>query len=75
MLFTSDLRTTASIDQVSTYSKMHTFGIDGERQFVLLSAGKLATMQAVIAHVQLDIADNTRLIFPPSLIYPKPRNT
>jgi putative proteasome-type protease len=64
LVFTSDLRTTASIDQVSTYSKMHTFDIDGERQFVLLSAGKLATMQAVIAHVQRDIADNTKVNFP-----------
>src|SRR5579885_2586603 len=50
LVFTSDSRTNAGIDQVSTYSKMHTFGREGDRQFVLLSAGNLATTQGVAAH-------------------------
>ncbi|MGH8502277.1 MAG: peptidase [Gammaproteobacteria bacterium] len=58
LVLTSDSRTNAGIDQVSTYSKMHTFGIDGERQFVLLSAGNLATTQAVVNRLERDIADN-----------------
>jgi putative proteasome-type protease len=57
VVFTSDSRTYAGVDQVSTYSKMHTFGIDGERQFILLSAGNLATTQSVIAQLDKDIKE------------------
>jgi len=57
LVFCSDSRTNAGSDQVSIYSKMHNFGRDAERQFVLLSAGNLATTQAVIARVQRDIDD------------------
>jgi putative proteasome-type protease len=55
LVFCSDSRTNAGIDQVSTYSKMHSFGIEGERQFVLLSAGNLATTQAVVNQLKQDI--------------------
>lgn len=55
MVFCSDSLTSAGVDQVSTYSKMFRFGIDGERQFTILSAGNLATTQATIAMVKLDI--------------------
>lgn len=57
LVFCSDSRTNAGSDQVAIYSKMHNFGRDGERQFVLLSAGNLATTQAVIARVQRDMDD------------------
>ncbi len=57
LVFCSDSRTNAGNDQVATYSKMHLFGRDGDRQFVLLSAGNLATTQAVIAKVRRDIED------------------
>lgn len=56
-MFASDSRTNAGVDQVSTYSKMHIFGNEGDRQIVLLSAGNLATTQAVIARVDRDIRD------------------
>ncbi|XOV88722.1 MAG: peptidase [Pseudomonadota bacterium] len=55
MCFLSDSRTNAGVDNVSTYSKMHTFGNDGERQIVILSAGNLATTQGVIAQLKKDI--------------------
>lgn len=55
LVFCSDSRTNAGIDQVSTYSKMHSFGVEGERQFVLLSAGNLATTQAVVHQMRHDI--------------------
>ena len=55
LIFCSDSRTNAGIDQISTYSKMYRFGIDGQRQFIILSAGNLATTQAVIANVKRDI--------------------
>lgn len=56
MVFCSDSLTNAGIDQVSTYSKMFQFGIDNEKQFVILSAGNLATSQATIAKIKTDIA-------------------
>ena len=57
IVFCSDSRTNAGVDQISTYSKMHCFGVDGQRQFVILSAGNLATTQGVIAKIKKDIKD------------------
>lgn len=57
LVFCSDSRTNAGADQVSTYGKMHTFSRDGERQIVLLSAGNLATTQAVLAQIRRDVED------------------
>ncbi len=58
--FISDSRTNAGVDQVSTYSKVHVFGRDGDRQIVLLSAGNLATTQGVINQLEKDIKTSTR---------------
>ncbi|MCC7413991.1 MAG: peptidase [Gammaproteobacteria bacterium] len=55
LVFCSDSRTNAGVDHVSTYSKMYRFGIDGERQFVILTAGNLATTQGVIQQVKRDM--------------------
>ena len=55
IVFCSDSLTNAGIDQVSSYSKMFHFGIDGERQIVILCAGNLATTQATIATIKSDI--------------------
>jgi putative proteasome-type protease len=52
LVFASDSRTHAGVDQVSTYPKMHTFVWNGERVFVLLSAGNLATTQAVVQRIE-----------------------
>ena len=57
MVFCSDSRTNAGIDQVSTYGKMYRFGVEGQRQFVILTAGNLATTQATIAQVKRDIKE------------------
>jgi len=54
----SDSRTSAGVDNISTYSKMWKFGVPGERQFVLCSAGNLATTQAAIAILERDVRDN-----------------
>lgn len=59
LVFCSDSRTNAGIDQVSTYSKMHCFGVDGDRQFVLLSSGNLATTQAVLSQLKQEIREGT----------------
>lgn len=48
LIFASDSRTNAGVDQVSTFSKMTVFEQPGERVIVLLNAGNLATTQAVV---------------------------
>ena len=55
LVFASDSRTNAGVDNVATYGKMHTFGIEGDRQLVVLTSGNLATSQAVIAQMKQDI--------------------
>jgi putative proteasome-type protease len=55
LVFVSDSRTNAGVDRISTYSKMFTFGLEGERAFVILTAGNLATTQSVIARVKRDM--------------------
>ncbi len=55
LVFVSDSRTNAGVDNVSTYSKMYGFGIPGERQFVVMSSGNLATTQAVMSQIKRDI--------------------
>jgi putative proteasome-type protease len=55
MVFASDSRTNAGVDRLSTYTKMFTFGNEGERIFVVLTAGNLATTQSVIAQLKRDI--------------------
>lgn len=58
LVFASDSRTNAGPDHVSTYSKMFSWGIPGERQFVMLSAGNLATTQDVVTQINRDISEN-----------------
>lgn len=55
LVFCSDSRTNAGFDNISIYSKMHTFVWPGERTLILLSAGNLATTQAVIKRIWSDI--------------------
>ena len=55
MVFCSDSRTNAGVDQISTYSKMFRFEISPERQFVIMTAGNLATTQATMAQLKKDI--------------------
>ncbi|MDE0854505.1 MAG: peptidase [Nevskia sp.] len=57
LVFAADTRTAAGVDDVRTYNKMHTFEFPGERVFVILSAGNLATTQHVLAQAQRDIND------------------
>ena len=57
LVFASDSRTNAGPDQVATYSKMHAFG-DKDRQIVVMSAGNLATSQAVITQLKRDVEEN-----------------
>jgi len=55
LAFVSDSRTNAGVDKLGTYSKLHRFFGDGERVFVLLSAGNLATTQGVLKSLERNI--------------------
>ena len=57
LVFCSDSRTNAGVDNVSSYSKMHTFIWPGSRSFTLLSAGNLATTQHVVKKLTHDTQD------------------
>jgi putative proteasome-type protease len=60
LVFVSDSRTNAGIDQLGTFSKMHPFTDLEGRFFTLLSAGNLATTQAVIARLRRDVREHAK---------------
>ena len=45
----SDTRTNAGLDDISTVKKMHTWATPGERMITLMTAGNLATTQALVS--------------------------
>lgn len=49
LVFMSDTRTNAGMDSISTFRKMHVWEAPGERIVTLMSAGNLATTQAVVS--------------------------
>jgi len=55
LVMASDSRTSAGVDYISSYSKMHRFQPAPDRLFVLLAAGSLATTQAVISWIRRDL--------------------
>jgi putative proteasome-type protease len=57
----SDTRTNAGVDNISIFSKMHSFQIEGERCVFLLTAGNLALSQAVVNLLHEGIENGERL--------------
>ena len=55
LVLASDSRTSASVDDISVYSKMHCFPTRSDRVLILLSAGNLATTQAVRSQILRDL--------------------
>jgi putative proteasome-type protease len=51
LVFMSDTRTNAGVDDVAQVKKMNSWEVPGERVITLLSAGNLATTQAVVSLV------------------------
>jgi putative proteasome-type protease len=49
LLFMSDTRTNAGLDNVSTFRKMHQWSAPGQAAITMMTAGNLATTQAVIS--------------------------
>lgn len=52
LVFMSDTRTNAGVDNISKYRKMFTWNVPGQRTFVLMAAGNLATTQAVVSMLE-----------------------
>ncbi|TNE60919.1 MAG: peptidase [Alphaproteobacteria bacterium] len=52
LVFMSDTRTNAGVDNISTFRKMYSWVKPGERALTLLSAGNLATTQAVVGMLE-----------------------
>jgi putative proteasome-type protease len=61
LVFASDSRTNAGVDNLSTYSKLFTFNQPGQCSFAILTAGNLATSQATIAKIKRDIRDESKV--------------
>jgi putative proteasome-type protease len=61
LVFLSDSRTNAGVDQISTFRKVSVFERPGERVMVLMSAGNLAISQAMvnILHERISTPDTT----------------
>ena len=56
LVFLSDTRTNAGLDNISTYRKLHVFRPADDRLLVLQSAGNLATTQEVLDRIDADLA-------------------
>lgn len=58
LVFASDSRTTAGVDHISTYRKMHVFQPSHDRLIVVLTSGNLATTQEVLDNLRRDLSAN-----------------
>jgi putative proteasome-type protease len=52
LVFASDTRTNAGVDQVAISPKMHVFEVENDRVIVLLTAGNLAITQSVVGYLR-----------------------
>lgn len=55
LVFLSDSRTNAGVDQISIFRKMHIFEVPGERVMVLLTAGNLSVSQSVSSGLRVQM--------------------
>jgi len=62
LIFASDSRTNAGLDHISSYSKLHCYRFPGDRMFVLLAAGNLATTQEVVKKMHQSGADGLPIL-------------
>ena len=58
LIFASDSRTNAGLDNVNIYSKMLTHDI-GDRSIVIVTSGNLGTSQAVYNSIKKDLKSET----------------
>jgi putative proteasome-type protease len=55
LVFFSDTRTSAGVDNVTSHSKMRVYEVEGERVLCLLSSGNLSITQSVMAFIDRDL--------------------
>ncbi len=60
LVFASDTRTNAGIDQVAISPKMHIFEVKDERVIVLMTSGNLAITQSVVNSLKLKLNDSEK---------------
>lgn len=58
IIFASDSRTSAGVDNIASFRKTHHFSIPGEREIFLLNAGNLGTTQEVISILYREVTQN-----------------
>jgi putative proteasome-type protease len=71
MVFASDSRTNAGVDQIATFSKMHVIAPGGDRLIAILSSGNLSITQSAInllEHLSRS-GDSNRTIFNASSMF------
>jgi putative proteasome-type protease len=66
LVLMSDTRTNSGVDNISTFRKMFSWHVPGERMIAIMTAGNLATTQAVVSQLEErtkspDERDNTLL--------------
>ena len=54
MVFASDSRTNAGLDNINVYTKMLNYAV-GDRNLVIVTSGNLATSQAVFGSIKKDL--------------------
>jgi putative proteasome-type protease len=69
LVLMSDTRTNSGVDNISTFRKMFSWQVPGERMITMMTAGNLATTQAVVSQLEErtkepDDRDNTLLKSP-----------
>ncbi|CAM4096222.1 Peptidase [Novosphingobium lubricantis] len=52
LVLMSDTRTNSGVDNISVFRKMFHWSVPGERQIAIMTAGNLATTQAVISQIE-----------------------
>ncbi len=57
LVFLSDSRTSAGVDNITTQAKMRTYTGDGDRVICLLTSGNLSLSQAVVSLLEAEISD------------------
>ncbi len=55
VIFASDSRTSAGVDNISVFCKTHQFQVPGDREIFLLNSGNLATTQEVISILRREV--------------------
>ena len=69
LVFLADSRTSAGVDQISTFRKINVFEREGDRVLVLMSAGNLAISQSLVSLLKAEIAqpDTASLMTAPTM--------